>query len=154
MKKWLPCIITLLFVIWAAMSLYVPADKPGTLAVSEFGRLPVIANGRFQPLDSLARNSLLQLREKQTANLEPWKSNFDGPKTLSATEWLLGMMTTPLIADTWPVIRIDHPDLKGLLALPMDADAETHQDGKHYSWNQIRVKMDDLQREARRANEV
>jgi hypothetical protein len=37
------------------------------------------------------------------------------------------------VADTYPVIRIDNPDLKGLLALPMDADSAKQSDGKHFS---------------------
>ena len=37
-----------------------------------FGTLPVTANGRVQPLDSYARNSLLQLREKTSAHTAPW----------------------------------------------------------------------------------
>ena len=124
------------------------------MAVQEFGKLPVVSGGRVQPIDSLARNSLLQLREKQTANIEPWKDRSARPKILSGTEWLLAMMITPAIADAWPVIRIDHPDLKGLLALPMDADREKQTDGKHFAWNQIKVKLADLQREAKRANAI
>ena len=65
MKRWFPLVFTLIIGIWIAASLRVPADKPGTFAGNEFGRLPVVANGRGQPLDSFARNSLLQLREKQ-----------------------------------------------------------------------------------------
>ncbi len=154
MKKWLPILLTLVFAGWIAGSLRAPKDKDGAMAVETFGRLPIVSGGRVQPLDSLARNSLLQLREKQTANIEPWKSNSDHPKILSGTEWLLAMTMTPAVADAWPVIRIDHPDLKGLLALPMEADREKLSDGKHFSWNQIRGKLEDLQREARRANAI
>ena len=154
MKKWLPIILLLIFAGWIAGSLRVPVDKDGLFAVQEFGQIPVVSGGRVQPIDSLARNSLLQLREKQNANVEPWKSNFDKPKILSGTEWLLAIMMTPVIADAWPVIRIDHPDLKGLLALPMDGDREKQTDGKHFSWNQIKGKLEDLQREARRANAI
>ena len=154
MKKWLPIILTLVFAGWIAGSLRMPKDQDGALAVQQFGKLPVVSGGRVQPIDSLARNSLLQLREKQTANVEPWKSKSDHPKILSATEWLLAMTMTPAVADAWPIIRIDHPDLKGLLALPMDADREKQTDGKHFAWNQIKVKLADLQREAKRANAI
>ena len=83
MKKWLPWIIVAVFAAWVLGTLRAPADKD--FAYAEFGRLPIEYGGRVQPLDSLARNTLLQIREKQTANLEPWKSN---PKMISATEWL------------------------------------------------------------------
>ncbi len=154
MKKWLPIMLVIVFAGWIAGSLRVPKDKDGEMAVQEFGQLPVVSGGRVQPIDSLARNSLLQLREKQTANLEPWKSWYQKPKILSGTEWLLAMTMTPAIADAWPVIRIDHPDLKGLLALPMDADREKLTDAKNFSWNQIKGKLEDLQREAKRANAI
>ncbi len=152
MKKKLPLIVTLVFAAWLLGSLRMPPDQE--FAFREFGRLPVMSNGRFQPLDSLARNSLLQLREKQTANLEPWKKWWQKPKIISATEWLVTVMTKPELADTWPVFRIDHPDLKSLLALPAEADPEKKLDGKHFAWNQIRVKLDDLRREVERASKI
>ena len=65
MKKRLPWIIIGLFALWILGALRAPRDKEGAWAVQDFGKLPVISNGRFQPLDSLARNSLAQLREKQ-----------------------------------------------------------------------------------------
>src|SRR3954468_8385472 len=112
MKKWWPWIIVAVFAAWLVGSLRVPRDKEW--AFGAFGRLPVVATGRFQPLDSLARNTLLQLREKQTANLEPWKGLNEKAHIISATEWLLGLMTKPDEADSWPVFRIDNPDVKSL----------------------------------------
>src|SRR5581483_9828112 len=120
MKRWLPWVIVAVFAAWVVGSLRVPPEK--NWAYDQFGRLPVVANGRTQPFDSLARNTLLQLREKQTANLEPWKDWNEKPRIISATEWLLGVMIKPELADTWPVFRIDNPDLKGLLDLPADPD--------------------------------
>jgi hypothetical protein len=84
MKRWFPLGLTLFLGLWIAGSLRVPSDKPGSFAVNEFGRLPIVANGRVQPLDSFARNSLLQLREKQRANLEPWKSRGTRTRRCSA----------------------------------------------------------------------
>jgi ABC-type transport system involved in cytochrome c biogenesis permease subunit len=151
MKRWFPLGLTLFFGLWIAGALRVPSDKPGTFATNEFGRLPVVASGRVQPFDSFARNSLLQLREKQMANLEPWKSWYEHPKMLEASQWLMDMTMKQAVADTYPVFRIDHPDLKGLLALPMDADKTKQTDGKHFSWLQIQPKLKELQEEAHRA---
>jgi ABC-type transport system involved in cytochrome c biogenesis permease subunit len=139
---------------WILGALRVPKDKPGSFAINEFGRLPVVANGRFQPLDSLARNSLLQLREKQRLNLEPWKEWWQKPKMISAIEWLMEMTMNQQVADTRPVFRIDHPDLKALLALPMDANAAQQTDAKHFSWNQITPKLRELQEQMKRAAKV
>ena len=142
MKKWLPWMIVGLCAVWLLSTLLVPADKD--FAYTQFGRLPIEANGRIQPMDSLARNTLLQMRQKQTAILEPWS---DHPKIISATEWLLNVMTRPELADTWPEFRIDNPDLKSLLGLPADPDLQHQLDGKHFSWPQIKPKLADLERE-------
>ena len=69
MKKWFPWIVAVVFAGWALGSLRVPKDKQ--LAINEFGKLPLMFGGRVQPIDSLARNSLLQIREKARANAEP-----------------------------------------------------------------------------------
>jgi ABC-type transport system involved in cytochrome c biogenesis permease subunit len=63
-------------------------------------------------------------------------------------------MVKPEQADTWPVFRIDNPDVKSLLALPSEPSKEKQQDGKHFSWNQIKPKLQDLGRETARANKV
>jgi ABC-type transport system involved in cytochrome c biogenesis permease subunit len=149
MKKWFPWVLAIVFAAWALSALRVPRDK--TFAVNEFGKLPVMSGGRVQPIDSLARNSLLQIREKSRANLEPWKNWWDRPKLLSATDWAMHVMMKPEVADTWPVFRIDNPDVKSLLGLPGEADAARRLDGKHYSWQQIEVKSEELRRESARA---
>src|SRR5438093_1207598 len=90
MKKWLPLILTGVMAAWFVSTLRAPKDKG--FAFTQFGRLPVMFNGRFQPMDSLARNSLLQLREKQTLNTEPWKEWNEKPKIIPAIEWLAAGM--------------------------------------------------------------
>ena len=152
MKKWLPWIIVAIFAAWLIGGLRMPPDKD--LAINQFGRIPLVFDGRTQPFDSLARNTLLQLRAKQTANLEPWKSWYQNPKIIPATEWLLAVMMKPDVADTWPVFRIDNPDLKGLLGFAGQPDEAKQQDGKHYSWLQIQPKLEDLRREDTRAEAV
>ncbi len=100
-------------------------------------------------MDSLARNALLQLREKQTLNLEPWKEWDENPKIISATEWLANVMMNPAVADDWPVFRLDNPDLISLLKLP-EKDAAKKSDGKHYSWDQITPSLQTLDAENER----
>src|SRR5258707_11047862 len=87
MNKWLPLIITVVFAAWIAGSARAPKDTG--FAIREFGKLPILNGGRRAPDDLLARNSLLPLRGKQTAHLEPWKAGDQGPKIISAAEWLV-----------------------------------------------------------------
>src|SRR5436190_21805805 len=103
-KKWLPIILTGVMAAWFLSTLRPPQDK--TFAFQEFGKLPVLSSGRVQPIDSLARNSLLQIREKQEANLEPWKGAFGKPRIISATEWFANVIMNPAVADQWPVFRV------------------------------------------------
>jgi ABC-type transport system involved in cytochrome c biogenesis permease subunit len=150
-QKWLPPLPMFAMALWFFGNLQTPKDK--TFAFSEFGRLPVTANGRIVPLDSVARNALLEIREKQTLNAEPWKGWNEHPKILSATEWLAYVMMHPAVADDWPVFRVDNPDLISLLKLP-EKDAAKKSDGKHYSWNQIFPALDDFDKESQRVQGV
>ena len=154
MKSKLPLIITLIFAGWVAGFLRGPSNAKDGFAVKEFGALPLVNEGRHQPLDSLARNSLLRLRKKQTLNTEPWKGNFDHPKIISATEWLMELMMAPDAADAQPVFRIDSSDVIGLLALPAEAGEANRTDGKHYAWNQIAPRFEALRTETQRATQV
>jgi cytochrome c-type biogenesis protein CcsB len=151
MKKWFPVILTAVMAAWFLGTLRPPADKG--FAFSEFGKLPVLFNGRMQPMDSLARNSLLQIREKQTLNTEPWKDWNEHPRTISAVEWLANVMMNPSVANQWPVFRVDNPELIALLDLPAK-DKDQHQDGKHYSWAQIQPSLSKLEKEAHRVEQV
>jgi ABC-type transport system involved in cytochrome c biogenesis permease subunit len=151
MKKYLPLLLPVFCALWVLSAWRTPSDKNGTIAINGFGRLPAIANGRVQPLDSLARNSLLQIREKQTAST----GSSEGPaRTLSASEWLLEVFFQQDKADTRPVFRILHTEVKGLLGLPLDPDPTRGMDGKHFSWNDFAPKIPDLMQEARRAQPI
>ena len=143
MKRWLPWIVAAVLTGWLVGSLRQPRDTG--LAVEAFGRLPVVFNGRLQPFDSLARNSLLQMREKQTL-----RDPSDG-STLGATAWLLEVMFKPRAADDRKSFRIDNPDLKGLFGLPAEPAPGSGEDGKHYSWSQLAPRLKELEEQARRA---
>ena len=151
LKPWLPLLLTAAFAVWFLTTLTPPTDTG--FAFNEFGQLPLVFNGRLKPMDSLARNSLLEIREKQTLNTEPWKGWNEDPKIISANEWLINVMMNPAVADTWPVFRIDNPDLITLLKLP-EASAAQRQDGKHYSWNQISASFDLLNKENERVQKI
>ena len=138
-QKWFPPLLMLVMASWFIGNLQTPKDKD--FAFSEFGQLPITANGRIEPMDSLARNALLEIREKQTLNAEPWKEWNQNPRIIPASEWLAYVMMNPAVADDWPVFRVDNPDLISLLKLP-DRDPVKKSDGKHYSWNQLQPMLE------------
>ena len=93
--KTLPWLLLALF--GAEIAAVLAPKKDGEFHVREFARLPVLLNGRIQPLDSAARNSLLQLRSTGDVPLEEvpsWKF-WHHPKKLKATEWLLELRRSP-----------------------------------------------------------
>jgi ABC-type transport system involved in cytochrome c biogenesis permease subunit len=137
MKKWLPIVIVALFAAWILAAL--AGKRDGTLHLREFGKLPVLLNGRIQPLDSVAINALLQIRERQTV------LTADG-KSLPALDWLAELTMKPEVADTRKVFRIDHPDLLALLHL----DEHT----MYYSFNDLRNGLMEIDTQTRRINSV
>jgi len=151
MKIWVPIVLTLAMAAWFLGGLFTPPDQG--FGFQAFGRLPVIANGRLQPMNSLARNSLMEIRGKTTLNAEPWKGWNEKPIMISADEWLVNMLLNPEVANAWPVFRVDNPDLISLLKLP-EKDVEKKNDGQHYSWNQLEKVMPDLDKEYERVDKI
>ena len=150
MKRWIPFIL-----VAAAAAMFLSSLRPRPdkdFAYSQFAELPLVFNGRLKPMDSLARNSLLEIRHKQTVNLEPWKEWYENPRIIPATEWLATAMMNPAAADQWPIFRVDHPELTALMQLP-GRDKAQQQDGKHYSWNQMEPGLPALEREWHRISD-
>lgn len=140
MKQKLPWIITGVFALWFVSTLRTP--RPDTFRLDEFAEVPLVFNGRHQPVDSLARNSLVQIRDRYTVRDER------AGKTLRATEWIAEVMMKPEAADDRPAFRIDHPDVISLLKLPLK-DGSPGVDGKHYSWNQISPGFKEIEDQAK-----
>jgi len=136
MKKWIPLVLVVVMAGWVLSGLRQPAAAG--FNTGEFGRLPVLMNGRFQPFDSVARNSLLQIRTKQSV----YEKENGRAQTLSAMDWLLEAMMKPEAADDRKVFRIDNNEVTALLKLTDDE--------KYYSFNQIRPKMDEIEKQVGR----
>ena len=112
MKKFIPIALVVVMLAWVVSSVF-PGPESG-FHIREFGKLPVLSGGRFKPFDSLARNSLLQIRARQSVS---WKENGKW-RTMSASEWLVEVMMKPYEADGRKIFRIDNGEVTALLKLP------------------------------------
>lgn len=140
---------------WAALfgaelAAVMAPKRDGEFHVREFGRLPVLLNGRIQPFDSVARNSLLQIRSTGDLPLEevPSWQFWHHPEKLKASEWLLEVMARPETADRRPVFLIHHSDLLGELKLGKGVEKS----GLHYySYNDLKPVAEEIIRQGQQA---
>ena len=126
----------------------------GEYHVREFGRLPVLLSGRIQPFDSVAQNSLLQIRSTGSVPLEEvpgWKF-WHHPKKLKATPWLLEVMTRPEDADTRPIFLIHFSDL--LTELKLQDTGVVKSALRYYTFNQLKPLLPEIGKQAQKASEV
>jgi cytochrome c-type biogenesis protein CcsB len=155
MKLLLKLIPWFFVALFGAEIIAVMLPKPdGGYHVRAFGRLPVLLNGRIQPFDSVARNSLLQIRSTGDVPLEEvpsWKF-WHHPKKLKSTEWLLEVMTRPEMADTRPIFLIHHAELLGELKLQ---DKGVEKSGlRYYTFNELKPLLSEINEQAQKAGEV
>jgi ABC-type transport system involved in cytochrome c biogenesis permease subunit len=133
MKKWLPAIAAALFAAWFLSGLQAPKPRDG-FDIASFGRLPVLLDGRIQPFDSVARNTLLSISGRSIVRVT------NGPP-LSALQWMLETMARPEKADQLKVFRIQHPDLEGKMG--------TDKIGlQYYSFNALSNEIESLSSQA------
>jgi len=132
MKKWLPWIFVAVFAAWFLSNL-LPSRPVNGFDIGGYGKLPVLLEGRIQPLDSMARNALLSMRGKSTLRT--------GSNTLSATEWLLETASIPELADQRKIFRVSHPDLEGLMGAQKPGL-------EYYSYNDLTNQLPHLEEQA------
>jgi cytochrome c-type biogenesis protein CcsB len=138
--------------------------KDGEFHVREFGRLPVLLDGRIQPLDSVARNSLLQIRSTGDVPVEfttnslgrleypsSWRF-WHHPKKLESTAWLLEVMFKPEVADTRAIFLIHHPDLISELKLGNKGIEKSAL--RYYTFNEIQPVINEISEQGKKASEI
>jgi len=145
-QRWMPTVMVVIFAGWVLGGLR-PAPSKSPFDIADFGKLPVVMNGRVQPMDSVARNTLLLMRSKSTLAVEPEGEMSDmakmfKTKRVPAIDWLLGVMTHPDAAEKQKIFRVDHPEVKSLLKLS--------ENEKHFSFEQMRPQFPELMKEAQR----
>jgi len=104
-----------------------------------FGTLPVSYMGRYKPIDTVARNSLLIISGRQHVDE-------DGQKQ-EASAWMLEVGARPDLAAARKVFRIDDSRILSLLGL-----ADTG--AKRFSFNEIIANPGDLEQQFQAASRV
>lgn len=116
MKRWTPRLLVALGALMLAARL-LPPRNPGAFDLQGFGRLPVLANGRIKPMDTVARSSLLLLQGNQALNAPDGNSPLraaDG-HLLTPMDWLLDVFFRQDAADAYAVFTINNLDLLALI---------------------------------------
>ena len=130
--KYVPWIAGALALVGALVAVTPPGKVRG-FDLDAFGRLPVLEGGRLKPIDSVARNSLMMIRSKQTVP-------FQG-RSVSADEWLLEVMFRPEVADAQPVFVIDDPEVLGLIGVRQSSE-------RYYPFSVLAPHLDAIQQQA------
>jgi ABC-type transport system involved in cytochrome c biogenesis permease subunit len=111
-------------------------------AVTAFGRLPVLSEGRIKPFDSVARSTILVIQGHQEVTTP------DGT-VLTPDEWLLDVLFAREKADTYKVFEVDNPDLLSLLGRT-EADLSI----QRMSFNEIAPHLADIEAQDKLAEPV
>jgi len=112
MTRRMPLYVVAIAALCALSGIFVPpvAEQPG---VEAFSRIPVLSEGRFKPLNSLARSSLLEIQGRQMVMTQERVE-------LSPNQWLLDVFFAPEKADGYSVFVVDDPDLQALIGQTED----------------------------------
>jgi len=172
-RAWLVWGLVVLFVLEFLNAIRPPRDK--TFAISQFAQLPLVFNGRVQPMDSLGRNSLLQIRNTMVVPLEGnaadgtwgewsairgngalsernWYQFNKHPKKLKPAEWILEVIAAPERADDRYIFAANHPDLVSLLKL--EGKGVEHSGLHYYRYNDLQDSIELLRTEAMRVDKI
>jgi hypothetical protein len=138
-----------IFVVYlAAPALPLPVGPGSGFDVTAFGRLPVLANGRVQPFDSVARTGLLQIRGPVTA-IDGFHEPQARPATIDPTVWMLEVLAKPDTADTRRVFPIESRELLGKLQLQAASRGTNY-----YAFNDLGPKASEIQRQVQQIANV
>ena len=139
-KALVPWIVCGIFVVYLAASA-LPVLSGNGFDVTAFGRLPVLASGRVQPFDSVARTGLLQIRGPVTPLIDGLKAPPARPAMIDPTVWLLEVLAKPDTADTRRIFPIKSRELLGKLQLAPGRGTN------YYAFNDLGAKSSEIQKQ-------
>ena len=118
-----------------------PIGLEKSINLDAFSRIPVLRGGRVKPIDSVARNTFLVLRNKRTA--------IDSNGTdVPAVKWLADLLFTPDRADALKTFLIDHDQVLGLIGKKLARD------GKYFSYLDLEPFVEEIEKSAQDASKL
>jgi ABC-type transport system involved in cytochrome c biogenesis permease subunit len=140
-EKFFPLALVFVAGLYLVGRLMTPSPKPDRFDLYGFGQIPVQHGGRIQPLDTVARNSLMVISGKSE-----FEDAANKDRVYPAIEWLLALWSKPDESNKFKILRADHPQLLALLGLP-------NRPGSYrYSMAELEPGMDKLERQAQVAS--
>jgi len=138
---WISACVLVLLVAGVLGSIMLPRkEKANVFHLKEFAALPMWYKGRAMPLDSFARNTLMQLSDYQSY------VDADGKKQ-PAIRWLLNLMADENVARKERVIRIENEEVTNAIGLEP-------RPGFAYSINELKDSLDKIIQQAQAAGKV
>lgn len=138
---WLiPLLVVTASGLWLASKAVMWPTARGAPDLAAFGRLPVMYEGRIKPLDTLARNSLRILSDRQD-----WQDARG--RTQPAIRWLLDVITDAEAANQHRVFRIQNLELLELLGLE-------RRPGFRYAISELAPRLQEFSAQVRQARLV
>lgn len=137
--------LVLLF-IWLQSAMSPRTFVHNGMNLDAFGRLPIAYQGRTEPLDTLARNTMLVISNRETVDVD--KDN----KGLPAILWLADLASGKVnkegerSADQYQIVRIENPDVAEILGLP-------RRERFRYAISEFRDKLDKFSAEVKKVRE-
>ena len=120
MKRFAPYCVAVIFLVYLGASA-LPIRASGGFDLAGFRGLPVSVVGRVQPIDSVARLALLQIRGSVTDPVDARDGAQKAAPILDASEWLLEVLAKPDVADTRRIFPVSDREL--IAKLPLSPDA-------------------------------
>ena len=107
-----------------------PKSSPFEHDLAAFGRIPVVYVGRVKPLETAAQSALLEISGKTAVKLGHEKD----AKSISATQWMLDVISESDAADEYEVFRIENLELHETMGVKK-------REGMRYSRKELRPRF-------------
>lgn len=141
MKKVIPLIVIGIALVYT-LKFAIPPKYPDGYALNDFGRLPVLLNGRIQPLDTVARNTLIQIAGSSKV-----------PETkVMALPWFMELITDQEQADDRHIFRLHHPEI--IQDLNLNDKGYRKKQLYYFSLNELRPHLKTIFDDAVRIGEI